>query len=155
MKLWYKDKDRLAYDWKATQDVFSGLVVTLKHISHRFVVLGCHRYAGFPLVRCRLPRLMTLLPYLMLVSERLRYVKRGNQHQMGNQHATRPFVMKIGQRGLVMTRSRRERGNSHQMGRLEEATAASTTSSITTNTTYYSHYYSYYHIPVPLPLLPH
>ena len=63
---------------------------------------------------------------------------------MGKQHATRPFVMKIGQRGLVMTRSRRERGNSHQMGRLEEATAASSTSTITTTTTYHFHYY-YYH----------
>ena len=132
--------------------MFSGFVVLLKLSDENKV---CHSYAGLPLERCRLPRLTTLLPYLMLVSERLRYVKRGNQHQMGNQHATRPFVMKIGQRGLVMTRSRRERGNSHQMGRLEEATAASTTSSITTNTTYYSHYYSYYHIPVPLPLLPH
>ena len=103
------------------------------------------------LVRCRLPRLMTLLPYLMLVSVRLRYVqyKRGNQHQMGKQHATRPFVMKIGQRGLVMTRSRRERGNSHQMGRLEEATAASSTSTITTTTTRY-----YFHILLPLLLLP-
>ena len=91
---------------------------------------------------------------LMLVSERLRYVqyKRGNQHQMGKQHATMPFVMKIGQRGLVMTRSRRERGNSHQMGRLEEATAASTTSTITTTTTYYFHYY-YYHILIPLLLI--
>ena len=81
---------------------------------------------------------------LMLVSERLRYVqyKRGNQHQMGKQHATKPFVTKIGQRGLVMTRSRRERGNSHQMARLEEATAASSTSSITIpTTTYYLHYY--------------
>ena len=93
---------------------------------------------------------------LMLVSERLRYVKRGNQHQMGKQHATRHFVMKIGQRGLVMTRSRRERGNSHQMGRLEEATAASTTSTITTSTTYYFHNYNYYHILLPLLLLlPH
>ena len=110
-------------------------------------IVNCHRYAGLPLVRCRLPRLMTLLPYLMLVSVRLRYVqyKRGNQHQMGKQHATRPFVMKIGQRGLVMTRSRRERGNSHQMGRLEEATAASSTSTFTTTTTNYHFHYYYYH----------
>ena len=171
---WYKDKDRLADDWKATHthNVFSGFVVRLKlsdqdKVCHRSFFLSawvCHRYAGLPLVRCRLPRLMTLLPLIWCLCRRgsdmlkevisIRWESNMQQGLLSWKLVREAWWWHVpGGREAIRIRwedSRRQR----LLLALPLLLLLPRTTSTTTTTTYYSHYYSYYHIPVPLLLLP-